>query len=561
MKRAIAYLRVSTSKQVNKEVDPEGLSLPVQKQYATDKAAQLDAVIEEFYIERGQSARTMRRDELQRMVKRLADGDAVDYVIVLSVNRLARDVGDFDRIWDDVITRYGATLVSVLETFDNSPSGRFMAHVLAAKAEYDSAQTGERVRMGMARKAQVGGTVGRAPIGYVNAVRMVEGRPVKLVEIDETRSPYIIEAFQRYGTGDWSLIKLLDLLTEKGLRTRASTKRSELPMALSQFHRLLGNPYYVGDVTVKGVTYPGRHDALIDRALFQRVQDVLDAHNTAGERDRNHKHWAKGLVYCGQCQARMTLNLAKGTYFYWFCLGRAHRKGCTQPYVAVEQVEALIEEALSGYRLEPEELAAARADLLVHLEQERTSSAREIERQGRRIAGLKAEQTKLLRLHLQPGGESVVPLDLLQREQTRLGTELAAAEGTRQAAQAAQGDEERHFDAATAFLLDPVARFRALPDDEAKRELAFAIFERVWVNPGQALRTELRPELGVLLQAVQEGRGMPRYHRSAVRSSGADLEPARALDAPNPTEHEAGRVLVGAGAPAMRVRVSNRWSG
>jgi len=69
MKRAIAYLRVSRASQVNKEVDPDGMSLPVQKQYATEKAGQLGAVIEEFYVDRGQSARTTRRDELQRMIE------------------------------------------------------------------------------------------------------------------------------------------------------------------------------------------------------------------------------------------------------------------------------------------------------------------------------------------------------------------------------------------------------------------------------------------------------------------------------------------------------------
>ena len=311
MKRAIAYLRVSTAKQVAKEIDPEGMSLPVQKQYANEKAQTLGAVIEEFFIDRGQSARSMRRDDLQRMVKRLADGERVDYVIVLSVNRLARDVGDFDRIWDDIITRSGAELVSVLETFDTSPSGRFMAHVLAAKAEYDSAQTAERVKLGMVRKVEVGGTAGRAPIGYLNATRMVDGRPVKLVEVDPERAPFIQEAFHLYATGDWTLASLRDYLNEKGLRTRSGPRTASKELALSQLSRIMSNRYYIGELSMHGVVYEGRHEPLITKRLFETVQSVLSAH-LAGERQRVHMHYLKGLVFCDRCGSWMTLSLAKG---------------------------------------------------------------------------------------------------------------------------------------------------------------------------------------------------------------------------------------------------------
>ncbi len=558
MKTALVYLRVSTAKQVNKEVDPDGISLPVQKQYVEHRSTELEALIEEYFIDRGQSARTTRRDELQRMLKRLREGPPVDYVIVLSINRLARDVGDFDRIWDDVITRSGAQLISVLETFDNSPSGRFMAHVLAAKAEYDSAQTSERVVMGMARKAQIGGTVGRAPIGYSNATNMIDGRPVKLVEIDETRAPLIQEAFQLYATGDWNLVRLTEHLSDRGLRTRATISQPEKELALSQLGKILHNPYYVGDVVVKGVTYQGRHTPLIGRDVFERVQAVFSAHDASGIRTRRHDHWAKGLVFCGDCGARMTLAVARGKYVYWLCMGRNRGEGCEMPYTAVERVDEVVVRELERWRLDPQDIAAGRADLAVFLGEERSGLLQTIKTQRRRLTSLDDERTRLLHLHL----EGAIDKDLLMREQKRVTKEMGQADGILQAAEATLGDEERTYDYAASLLLEPGARFAALANDEARRQVALALVSRIKLSSTAGSSVTVRSEITLLHAAVKEAGGA-RYERrrtaiveNKISTEGLDdwltsLEPG-----------DPDRVLVGVGSsPEERVPLNNFWSG
>lgn len=38
--------------------------------------------------------------------------------------------------------------------------------------------------------------------------------------------------------------------------------------------RLLKDRFYIGEVQFKGKWYPGRHEAIIERALFDRVQEV-----------------------------------------------------------------------------------------------------------------------------------------------------------------------------------------------------------------------------------------------------------------------------------------------
>jgi site-specific DNA recombinase len=518
MKRAIAYLRVSTEKQVKKELDPDGMSLPVQKEYATEKAAQLGAFIEEFYIDRGQSARSMRRDDLQRMCKRLREGERVDYVIVLSVNRLARDVGDFDRIWDDVITKAGAELVSVLETFDNSPSGRFMAHVLAAKAEYDSAQTAERVKLGMQRKAQIGGTTGRAPIGYRNVVSMVDGRPVKLVDVDPDRAPLITEGFELYATGDWSMRELLDHLTEQGLRTRAGARTPSKPLALSQVHKVLTNPYYCGQVSLHGAIYKGRHDALVTRQLFDRVQTVLGNHLN-GERRRVHSHFLKGLVFCHRCKSHMTLQVSKG-YVYYFCKGRSRRNGCDQPYLAIEAVEKAVEHEFAHLTIPETDIEAARDELQSYLSTEQSERAAAAQRQRLAITKLDDERSRLLQAHL----AEAVPLDLLKREQARIARELQAAEIALAAAEVGFADVEAVFDRASKLLVDPQGYYASAVTDEGRRNFTLVFFERLELDGERIGDAQLTRPMAALIDAVRGGG--PTYRRAAA--PGRD-EPIQAM--------------------------------
>lgn len=55
-KRAVLYLRVSTSAQADKDTDPEGYSLLAQREACHRKAEALGATVIEEYVDRGESA-------------------------------------------------------------------------------------------------------------------------------------------------------------------------------------------------------------------------------------------------------------------------------------------------------------------------------------------------------------------------------------------------------------------------------------------------------------------------------------------------------------------------
>ena len=172
---AVVYLRVSSQGQVKRGSDPEGYSIPGQREATSTRAEMLQAGVVREYVEYGLSGRTTHRPALRRM---LADLPKLrpSYVIVYDLSRLARNRLD-DALLMLQIEQSGAKLVSVLENIDQTPSGRLTHGVLAAVNEFRSAGDGEKVKMGLKRKHAMGGTSGPARVGYLKKPRPPYRRP------------------------------------------------------------------------------------------------------------------------------------------------------------------------------------------------------------------------------------------------------------------------------------------------------------------------------------------------------------------------------------------------
>ena len=134
LRKAVLYLRVSTKEQAERDGDPEGYSIPAQREACTRKAAALDAVVIEEFADRGESARNADRPDLQRMLAYVA-ANQVDYVIVHKVDRLARNRADDVEI-TLAIRSAGAALVSCTENIDETPSGILLHGIMSSIAEF-----------------------------------------------------------------------------------------------------------------------------------------------------------------------------------------------------------------------------------------------------------------------------------------------------------------------------------------------------------------------------------------------------------------------------------------
>ena len=88
--RCVIYLRVSTRGQAEKGEGEEGFSIPAQREACARHIRDAGGDLVDEYAERGESARSAERPQLQAMLARIATERDVDAVVVHKIDRLAR---------------------------------------------------------------------------------------------------------------------------------------------------------------------------------------------------------------------------------------------------------------------------------------------------------------------------------------------------------------------------------------------------------------------------------------------------------------------------------------
>jgi DNA invertase Pin-like site-specific DNA recombinase len=548
---AVIYLRVSSKEQAEKGGEAEGYSIPAQREGCRRKAATLQAAVIEEFVERGESAKTADRPELQRMLTYVAEHH-VKYVIVHKVDRLARNRAD-DVAINMAIRQAGAELVSVSENIDQTPSGLLLHGIMSSIAEFYSRNLANEVIKGTVQKAKNGGTPGRAPTGYLNVRQFLNGREVRTIEVDPERGPLMAWAFEAYETGEWTVRRLLAELTARGLTTAPGPRTPGKPLVISHLHRLLRNPYYVGMVRYRGVVYPGKHEPLVTPETWRHVQELLTAKHLVGEKEREHPHYLKGSIYCGQCGARLIVSYAKGkggTYPYFICIGRQRDKtSCQQRAIRIDQAEDAIAAHYATVQLPEAEVAALRAFLSGELSKLRTDSERERGTQERRLVKLVDERKMLLDAHY----AGAVPLDLLKSEQDRIATAVAAIEGRLAEIAADFKTAETNLERALTRVGDCEAAYREA-SGRMRRQFNLAFFKRLLIGDDYTVTGELAEPFDVLL-----GEDL---RRAVIAQTGDELQDAIEEAERRRTAHgkhskqrprEPESVLVGAGATGPSV--------
>lgn len=125
----------------------------------------------------------------------------------------------------------------------------------------------ERICLSLQHCRSKGKLTGLAPIGYQN-IRDSKNNPD--VVVNTKQANIIIKLFEEYATGKYSIKQIANLANSLGLVNRYGK-----PVSESGINKLLKNPFYYGEMLIKGTLMPHKYHKLIDKSLFDDVQAVM----------------------------------------------------------------------------------------------------------------------------------------------------------------------------------------------------------------------------------------------------------------------------------------------
>jgi site-specific DNA recombinase len=495
-KTAWIYLRVSTAQQAQRDGDPEGYSIPFQRDACGRKAEALGAEVTEEFMDLGESAKTADRPDVQRMLELIRGGKGPNYLIVHKVDRLARNLAD-TATFSTVLEAAGVQFVSCTENIDDTPSGKLTHGIMAVIAEFYSRNLANEIMKGTVQKAKQGGTPFLAPVGYLNVRDFTDGKDVRYIKVDDERAPLVRWAFEAYGTGLYSLKELLNELNRKGLTNRPTAKRPARPLHMSKLAKLLQNKYYIGKVVYRGVEYDGKHEPLIDQETFDRVQQVLRVHDVAGVRLRVHKHYLKGSLFCYRCGSRMGFSYAKGNggvYPYFFCYGRQRGEGCDLPYLPSDNIEDEVVDHYALFQIALDRIPEIKEKLRRFLDTNQAQRHRVVKRAQARLSRLTHERDRLLHGYL----KKLIDDDQFRGEQERIGREIKDANDSLAQQVVEFSEVEGIITEALEVAANCQQSYREAPE-ELRTKLNQLFFKRLRVDTFGIARTELSDEMTILI--------------------------------------------------------------
>jgi len=333
--KAVIYCRVSTEEQANK-----GLSLDVQEKVCKETAKKEGFTVFETIKDEGKSGGNLNRPGIKR-VRELVEKKLIKAIFMIHGDRLARNTADHLKM-RGLFEENGVKVNFVYQPgLDiNTAMGSTMDTIMAAFNEHQRKVISEKTTSALIEKAKEGWFPGQALIGYknVNNPNFRQGEISRRIIIpDEVTAPLVKEAFNLYATGNYNGFELNDMMYEKGLRTKRGKK-----IHPSIFYDMLSNPLYVGELHWGEIHLKqAKHEPLIDRATFDRVQSVLAAHNHYATRKRKHFFLLRGLIRCAEHKlkrytAEWHKKISGLKFSYYHC---TNKNGCAGSNTRTEYLE------------------------------------------------------------------------------------------------------------------------------------------------------------------------------------------------------------------------------
>jgi DNA invertase Pin-like site-specific DNA recombinase len=270
MKRCAIYTRKSTEEGLDQSFNSLDAQRDACAAYIASQRHDGWGLVKAAYDDGGFSGGSMDRPALRQLLADIREG-LVDIVVVYKIDRLTRSLADFAKMVE-VFDAKGVSFVSVTQQFNTTTSmGRLTLNVLLSFAQFEREVTAERIRDKIAASRKKGMWMGGAPpLGYDVRDRKLVPNPEEARTVRRLFEAYLevrsIKALARW-TKDQGIVT-------KVRRDRDGKVRSGgRPFSTGNLHALLQYRTYIGEVSHKGAVYPGEHDAILPRDLWDRVQE------------------------------------------------------------------------------------------------------------------------------------------------------------------------------------------------------------------------------------------------------------------------------------------------
>lgn len=329
MKRALLYIRVSTSKQ------DEGYSIPMQRERLVSYCKAMGWAVAGVFIDPGFSGSTLDRPGMNALLDAVNDGKG-DIVLVYKLDRLSRSQRDVLYVLEDILEPRNVAFVSMQESFDTaSVYGRAMLGILSVFGQMERMMITERTMMGRAGRAEDGMWHGGGsdPIGY----DYIDGE----LHINEAEAEQVRMVYQLFADGF--------TVTEITRRMDGYETKHGNWSHTSTVGNVLDNELYAGIIQFDGVIGVGKHTPIVSKELNNRVK-VRRERLRRAEVSGDSAFLLTGIMYCSCCGARYFPNKRPNGRVVYSCHSRAKKNKkmvkdphCMAPHIPIEELDAKIE--------------------------------------------------------------------------------------------------------------------------------------------------------------------------------------------------------------------------
>jgi len=285
------------------------------------------------------------------------DRGVFNAILTWAPDRLSRNAGDLGALVDLMDRKQLLHIKTYSQTFSNNPNEKFLLMILCSQAKLENDHRGENVKRGIRAKCERGWRPCMSPLGYHN--RTING--VNDLVLDEVKVPILREMFELVaycGFSGRSVKRYLD--KEKNFLSRRGKK-----LALGRLYEILKNPFYCGDFEYpvgSGTWYKGKHEPLITRELFNKVQEKLATSDKPNS--TKHDFPFTRTIRCATCGSHLTgeertkqlKNGDRVKYVYYHCLrGKDKDFDCKEPYIREDDLVTQLVEIINEVEIDKEQ--------------------------------------------------------------------------------------------------------------------------------------------------------------------------------------------------------------